>query len=206
MDLPPWGFRCSVPLRLTGSQHFEVTGERIRMYWTTKHVLICTASHCAQKGSNDLIGRLRLEVVRKKLDAEILVNNCGTIDLCDIGPNVVIYPDNVILSGVTSKDVPKLLAYLRGEGDPPGAITGFDAPAEANKRALYRSASKYGEFCPPDRFEAIAIEHGLDARWVDEQARRGFIARKPDPSNGEPSIVITKKAGDRYRLKHSEVA
>ena len=41
------------------------------MYWTRKHVLVCTASHCAQKGSNELIGRLRLEVVRKKLDAEI---------------------------------------------------------------------------------------------------------------------------------------
>ena len=95
------------------------------MYWTQKHVLVCTASHCAQKGSNDLIGRLRLEIVRKKLDAEILVNNCGTIDLCDIGPNVVIYPDNVILSGVTAKDVPALVRYLRGEGDPPGEITGY---------------------------------------------------------------------------------
>lgn len=170
------------------------------MYWTQKHVLVCTASHCAQKGSNDLIGRLRLEVVRKKLDAEILVNNCGTIDLCDIGPNVVIYPDNVILSGVTAKDVPKLIAYLRGEGDPPGEITGFDAPAESARRGFYRAAVGCGEFCRTERFESIANEHGFDAKWVDEQARRGFVARKPDPTSGEPAIVITKKARDRYRL------
>jgi (2Fe-2S) ferredoxin len=171
------------------------------MYWTQKHVLVCTASHCAQKGSNDLIGRLRLEIVRKKLDAEILINNCGTIDLCDIGPNVVIYPDNIILSGVTVKDVPALVRYLRGEGDPPGEITGFDTPAELARRGFYVDALTGGAFCPFDRFATIAEQHGFDTTWIDEQARRGFIARKPDPESGEPAIVVTKKAVDRYRLR-----
>jgi (2Fe-2S) ferredoxin len=171
------------------------------MYWTQKHVLVCTASHCAQKGSNDLIGRLRLEIVRKKLDAEILINNCGTIDLCDIGPNVVIYPDNVILSGVTAKDVPALVRYLRGEGDPPGEMTGFDTPAEMTRRRFYLDAIACGEFCPADRFAEIAGEHGFDSTWIDEQARRGFIAKKPIPETGDPAIVATKKAVDRYRLR-----
>jgi (2Fe-2S) ferredoxin len=171
------------------------------MYWTQKHVLVCTASHCAQKGSNDLIGRLRLEIVRKKLDAEILIHNCGTIDLCDIGPNVVIYPDNIILSGVTVKDVPALVRYLRGEGDPPGEITGFDTPAELARRGFYVDALTCGAFCPFDRFATIAEQHGFDTTWIDEQARRGFIARKPDPESGEPAIVVTKKAVDRYRLR-----
>ena len=173
------------------------------MYWTQKHVLVCTASHCAQKGSNDLIGRLRLEIVRKKLDAEILVNNCGTIDLCDIGPNVVIYPDNVILSGVTAKDVPALVRYLRGEGDPPGEITGFDSPPELARRDFYAAALACGNFCPADRLAELALAHGFDSAWIDEQARRGFIARKPDPETGEPAIVVTKKAVDRYRLREN---
>lgn len=178
-----------------------MTGERDEMYWTQKHVLVCTASHCAQKGSNDLIGRLRLEIVRKKLDAEILINNCGTIDLCDIGPNVVIYPDNVILSGVTAKDVPALVRFLRGEGDPPGEITGFDAPAELARRGFYLDAIACGEFCPVDRFAEIAQQHGFDTAWIDEQAKRGFIARKPNPQTEEPAIVVTKKSVDRYRLR-----
>ncbi len=174
------------------------------MYWTQKHVLVCTASHCAQKGSNDLIGRLRLEIVRKKFDAEILVNNCGTIDLCDIGPNVVIYPDNVILSGVTAKDVPALVRYLRGEGDPPGEITGFDSPAELARRDFYAEALASGNFCPTDRLTEIVLAHGFDSTWIDEQAKRGFIARKPDPETGEPAIVVTKKAVDRYRLRKNQ--
>lgn len=171
------------------------------MYWTQKHVLVCTASHCAQKGSNELIGRLRLEIVRKKLDAEILINNCGTIDLCDIGPNVIVYPDNVILSGVTAKDVPALVRYLRGEGDPPGEITGFDTPAESNRRNFYIGAVDCGEFCAPVAIAMLGEQLGLDAAWIDEQARRGFLARKPDPETGEPAIVVTKKALDRYRLR-----
>ena len=174
------------------------------MYWTRKHVLVCTASHCAQKGSNDLIGRLRLEIVRKKLDAEILINNCGTIDLCDIGPNVVIYPDNVILSGVTAKDVPALVRYLRGEGDPPGEITGPDSPAERARQAFYHSALECGERCPAERIEHIVSAAGFDTKWLDEQIRRGFMARKPDPSSGESTLVITKKAVDRYRLNRNQ--
>ncbi len=171
------------------------------MYWTRKHVLVCTASHCAQKGSNDLIGRLRLEIVRKKLDAEILINNCGTIDLCDIGPNVVIYPDNVILSGVQAKDVPALVRYLLGEGDPPGEVTGPNSPAELARRGFYAEAVACGDFCSPDRIETFATDAGFDATWIDEQVRRGFMARKPDPATGEPSFIVTKKALDRYRLR-----
>ena len=138
------------------------------MYWTQKHVLVCTASHCAQKGSNDLIGRLRLEIVRKKFDAEILVNNCGTIDLCDIGPNVVIYPDNVILSGVTAKDVPALVRYLRGEGDPPGEITGFDSPAELARRNAANLWTTFGE--------VIAARPGIVRRAPSESETAEWIA------------------------------
>jgi NADH:ubiquinone oxidoreductase subunit E len=36
------------------------------VYWTKRHVLICNASHCASKGANDVAGRMRLEVIRRK--------------------------------------------------------------------------------------------------------------------------------------------
>ena len=54
----------------------------------------------------------RREVLRRGLDKPILVNNCGTIDLCDIGPNIVVYPDGVIYSGVTKADIPELVDAL----------------------------------------------------------------------------------------------
>src|SRR3954451_8691564 len=100
------------------------------MYWTKRHALVCTASHCSQKGAMDVVGKLRLGVVRQGLDDEILINNCGTIDLCDIGPNIAVYPDNVILSGVTVKDVPEVIAYLAGGPAPERLILNSETPAE----------------------------------------------------------------------------
>ena len=106
------------------------------MYWTKRHVLICNASHCASKGANDVAGRMRLEVIRRKLDSEILINNCGTIDLCDIGPNIVVYPDNVILSGVKLKDVGRVVDYLAG-GDVPRTLSW--TPRRSRKMPAARS-------------------------------------------------------------------
>ena len=167
------------------------------MYWTKKHVLICTASHCAGKGANDVAQRLRLEVVRRGLDAEILVNNCGTIDLCDLGPNLVVYPDNVIYRGVTIRDIPAVLEHLRG-GDPVDRLTlRPDSPDEEARRRLYREAVTAPEPLSSSAFAELVARYDLDDAWVVEQQRRGFIARKPDGDGGE-MIVVTKKSRDRY--------
>ena len=168
------------------------------MYWTKRHVLVCTASHCAQKGANEVIGKLRLDIVRRGLDTEILVNNCGTIDLCDIGPNMVIYPDNVILRGVTTKDLPEIIAYLTGGPVVERLVIGPDAPEERARRDFYAAIWSQGGGAPLESFEAQAAAAGFDSAWVAEQQRRGFIARKPSESGDV--IQVTKKARDRYRL------
>jgi (2Fe-2S) ferredoxin len=144
-------------------------------------------------------GRLRLEVIRRGLDAEILVNNCGTIDLCDIGPNLVVYPDNIIYRGVTIRDIPAILGHLTGGPPVDQLVLEADSPEEEARRGLYREAISGGPPLPTEQFAEIAVRHGFDDTWIAEQQRRGFIARKPDES-GQETIVVTKKARDRYRL------
>lgn len=168
------------------------------MYWTRKHVVVCTASHCAQKGANEVIGKLRLDIVRKGLDAEILINNCGTIDLCDIGPNLVVYPDNVIYSGVTTKDLPEIIDHLRGGPVVERLLLNPQSPQEMRRRAFYRSVWDESGSLPVVGFFERASAAGFDESWVAEQQRRGFIARKPGP--GGEVISVTKKARDRYSL------
>jgi (2Fe-2S) ferredoxin len=170
------------------------------MYWTSKHVLVCTASHCAQKGSNELIGRLRLEIIRRGLDSHILINNCGTIDLCDIGPNVVIYPDNVILSGVQARDVKRLADYLAGDGEMDDFITSPASRAERQRRDFYAAAIASNRALTEQEFTGLAAEHDYDQSWIDEQARRGFIARKPAPDTGETVVTVTTKTRNRYSV------
>ncbi|HEV2527775.1 MAG TPA: (2Fe-2S) ferredoxin domain-containing protein [Thermomicrobiales bacterium] len=171
------------------------------MYWTRRHVLVCTSQHCQQKGAMDVVGLLRLQVVRQKLDSEILVNNCGTIDLCDVGPNMVIYPDNIVYGGVTKADLPEIIEYLKGGPVVERLLVGPNAPAEKKRRAFYEAAVSGSPTSPAPAFTVLAEEHGFDGPWIAEQQRRGFIARKPGADGGEETITVTKKALDRYRLR-----
>lgn len=168
------------------------------MYWTKKHVLVCTASHCAQKGANEVIGKLRLDIVRKGLDSEILINNCGTIDLCDVGPNMVIYPDNIIYRGVTTKDLPEIVEFLKGGPVVERLLISPTAPEEDQRRTFYVTVAGEAGAIPSNDFIVKALEFGFDEGWVAEQLRRGFLAKKPS-ENGEV-IQVTKKSRDRYSL------
>lgn len=168
------------------------------MYFCRKHVLICTAVHCTQKRAQQVAGRLRIELKRRGLDAEVMVNTCDSIDLCDIGPNIVVYPDGNIYRGVQVKDIPDIIASLRAGGRPvERLLLTADSEDEARRRQLFAEAAA-GEPVPADEFLALAREYGFDEAWCVEQARRGFIARKP---HGEGQAVwVTSKARRRYGL------
>jgi (2Fe-2S) ferredoxin len=168
------------------------------MYWTQKHVLACTASHCAAKGANDVLMLLRREVLRRGLDKQILVNNCGTIDLCDIGPNIVVYPDGVIYSGVTKADVPALVDALAAGEVVDRLVLGPETAAELARHDFYAAAVSPEPTRPADEFSALAATNGFDESWIAEQARRGFIARKPGADGGPETITVTSKARTRY--------
>ena len=168
------------------------------MYWNRKHVLVCTASHCMQKGANNVAGRLRIELKRRGIDKDVLVNTCDSIDLCDIGPNIVVYPDNVIYSGVAKNDVKELVDSLAEGSTLDRLRLSPETPAEANRHDFYAAAVQPNPARPAADFVALEAEHGLDETWIAEQQRRGFIARKPASDEAPETITVTKKARARY--------
>lgn len=168
------------------------------MYWNRKHVLVCTASHCMQKGANTVAGRLRLDMKRSGLDRDVLVNTCDSIDLCDIGPNIVVYPEQIIYSHVQVSDIKDIMEHLRGGEPVERLLLTPNTPEEAQREAFYRTAVASGDTVGSDSFSALAAEHGYDDAWINEQARRGFIARKE--TDGVPTITVTTKALQRYRI------
>lgn len=170
------------------------------MYWTKRHVLVCTAVHCSKLGAMDVAGRLRLAIIRQGLDTEFLINNCGTIDLCDIGPNVVIYPDNIIYRGVTVKDIPEVIEYLKGGPVIERLLLGPMTPAEGARRAFYLEAVAGGEAISPERGAELAAGQGFDDTWIAGQISRGFMARKPAEDTGDDALIVTKKARVRYGI------
>ena len=168
------------------------------MYWNRKHVLICTANHCMQKGANNVAGRLRIELKRRGLDAGLMVNTCDSIDLCDIGPNIVVYPERVIYSHVQVSDLNDIIAHLQGGPVVERLVLDANTPEEADRRALFAVAAAHDPVSA-DEFAALAASHQLDDAWINEQARRGFIARKD--VDGVASVTITSKARARYGLE-----
>ena len=143
------------------------------MYWTNRHVLICNASHCASKGANDVAGRMRLEIIRRKLDAQILINNCGTIDLCDIGPNIVVYPDNVILSGVKLKDVGRVVDYLAGGEIPEDLVLNRETKATATRGPWIYNGSNFSEGAFTAERDGSIISIHIDADALINNPRPG---------------------------------
>jgi (2Fe-2S) ferredoxin len=169
------------------------------MYWNRKHVLICTAQHCMEKGALNVAGRLRIAMRRSGLDADVLVNTCDSIDLCDCGPNIIVYPEKVIYSGVQTSDIKDLLTHFEGGEPVERLILSPDSPEEVARKDFYQAVVDAGWKIPAEEFESIADARGLDRTWINEQARRGFIARKE--VDGVPTINPTTKALSRYRIE-----
>lgn len=169
------------------------------MYWNRKHVLVCTAQHCMEKGALNVAGRLRIAMRRSGLDRDVLVNTCDSIDLCDCGPNLMVYPEKVVYSGIQVKDIKEIMAHLEGGEPVERLILSPETPVEQCRESVYRAVVDEGWRIPAERFATIAEEAGFDSTWVQEQARRGFIARKE--IDGVPTINPTTKALSRYRIE-----
>ncbi len=82
-----------------------------------KHVLICTGPRCGnERGSNRIRQEFRREFVRQSMMTGVKETQCICFGLCSVGPNVIIYPDGILYSGVQAKDVREIVQeHLRGE-------------------------------------------------------------------------------------------
>jgi (2Fe-2S) ferredoxin/predicted O-methyltransferase YrrM len=86
------------------------------------HVYACDqqkaegAPCCSARGSARTIDALRRELGKRGLADEVQVTACGSLGLCERGPNLVVYPDGTWYSGVTAEEVPELVQSQFVEG------------------------------------------------------------------------------------------
>lgn len=79
------------------------------------HVFVCSQQKpegvpsCSARGSGAVIEALRAEIARCGLVDVVQVTQCGSLGLCERGPNLVVYPEGVWYSGVQPEDVPELV-------------------------------------------------------------------------------------------------
>ncbi len=80
------------------------------------HVYACqqekpgtTLPCCSGRGSAQVLDALRKELAAQGLAGEVQVTTCGSLGMCERGPNLVVYPEGVWYSGVQVADVPELV-------------------------------------------------------------------------------------------------
>jgi NADH-quinone oxidoreductase subunit F/NADP-reducing hydrogenase subunit HndC len=74
-----------------------------------KSILICKGSSCIQVSKVDLIEEFNLKLKEYNLENEFQVVQSVCFNKCTLGPNLIIYPDNVEYSTVTKDDIDDII-------------------------------------------------------------------------------------------------
>lgn len=83
----------------------------------THHIFVCCnqrmAGHsrgcCNPDGSQRLRARFKEEVAKRGMKPLVRANQAGCLDQCELGPTVVIYPQEIWYGGVQLEDVPRII-------------------------------------------------------------------------------------------------
>ena len=82
-----------------------------------KHIFVCTSSRpngqqkgfCHTKSGVDVLSNFREEIEERGLGGEVFISNTGCFGLCEQGPIVIVYPENVWYGSVTPEDVEEIM-------------------------------------------------------------------------------------------------
>lgn len=82
----------------------------------TKHIFVCTSSRmtgvakgfCHTKGALEIIQRFTEKLEEEDI-TDVMVSNTGCFGICEKGPIVAVYPDNVWYGTVSADDVDEIV-------------------------------------------------------------------------------------------------
>jgi (2Fe-2S) ferredoxin len=92
---------------------------------------VCQNVDCHSRGSEQLMNELASQVKARSLDVEVKSYMC--FGACELGPNIVIYPQKNWYAGVQASDLPEILDSLAG--GPP--VTRLDTIDPSLKEVTY---------------------------------------------------------------------
>jgi len=135
------------------------------------HVYVCDQQKaegvpsCTACGSRGTIEELRRQIVAQGLANDVQITTCGSLGLCERGPNMVVYPEGVWYSGVRAEDVGEIVESHFRQGRPVSRLVNTDQAALATEVCANR-----------DRYLASVRARDAAGIMPDELAQsiRGF--------------------------------
>ena len=81
-----------------------------------KHVFICTNQRapgekkcCGEQHGMALVAAFKKSLKEKNLNVEIRAQRTGCLDVCELGPALVVYPEGVFYRNVNLSDVEEII-------------------------------------------------------------------------------------------------
>src|SRR5207245_8648972 len=100
-----------------------------------RHVFVCTqGEYCPFDGSAGIHRLLKEQVANLGLQRRVRINKSGCFNQCGNGPMVVVYPENVWYSGVTTEKARRIVQEHLVGGRPVEELR-YVAPPGPNKNA-----------------------------------------------------------------------
>ncbi|MDN5331833.1 MAG: NADP-reducing hydrogenase subunit HndC [Tepidanaerobacteraceae bacterium] len=100
------------------------------------HVLVCRGTGCTASGSEPVMEAFEKEIEKRGLSKEVKVLLTGCLGLCELGPNIIIYPEGTYYCKVKVEDVPEIVEEHLVKGRIVERLLYKERTAEERMRAL----------------------------------------------------------------------
>lgn len=161
------------------------------------HVLCCRGTGCTAGGSESIVAALEREIKDRSLDNEIRVVITGCHGFCEMGPIMVIYPDDTMYCRVSREDVAEIVEETLVKGRIVPRLLYRD-PTTSEVVPRYHEIPFYG-----NQERRLLRNCGfIDPENIDEYiARDGYAALAQVLTEMTPDEVIdvVKRSGLRGR-------
>ena len=81
-----------------------------------KRLFVCDNQDCMSRGSLELADRIEAMLDERGQLDDIEIEPYTCFGGCDVGPNMIVYPDRAWYVGVQEEDLPEVVDHLSGEG------------------------------------------------------------------------------------------
>lgn len=190
-------------------------------------VLVCAGTGCTIGNSSGLVEEFEEQIRSFGLENEVSVHKTGCLGLCGVGPNVSIYPDNIIYKGVKKEDVRDIVQehFYKGRPLKHLMITDEDVEKEeifdVNKTKFYAKQKRVAlkdcgvinpedieEYIAKDGYTALgkALTEMTPQQVVDEVTASGLRGRGGGgfPTGRKWQFALNEKSTEKYVICNAD--
>jgi len=138
------------------------------MTYFRSHILVCNDPVCTSKGSMEIMQALKDEIASKGLQDEIQVLDTPRIGNCEMGPEILVYPEGLHYINLKKDQIPFLVEeqFLKGRPVPDflappkkEQVQELNEPTSKEVRVVLRNCGKID----PENIEDYIAEDGYQA-------------------------------------------